>query len=344
MRSSLIIVFMILFTFEMSFGDILDRWANYKKTFLSEDGRIIDFQNNSITHSEGQGYGMLLSLLFDDKQTFDKIWSWTKNNLMVRKMDKLFAWSWGLHPSGKWRVLDYNNATDGDTLIAYSLCLAGEKWKIDGYINEARNIISDLRELLIIKRDDSHFLLPGYYGFYKEDSLIINPSYYILPAYKVFAKYDDRSFWGKFYSDSIRLLKNLNFGPYKLPSDWIVLKDKNIYIFSEKKDTFGIEAIRIPIYAIMAKEFELIEKFRDFIGLVERIGYVPEDIDLKENRLSYKEGMAMHYIIVSSLAKHFEKRQLSEILRQKGLKKLEEEHKNYYSHTLSLIVLAMEER
>lgn len=317
----------------------MDKWNYYKKTFISEDGRVIDLQNNSISHSEGQGYGMILSFLFDDKETFEKLWRWTKFNLQKRKGDNLFAWSWGKHISGKWTILDYNNATDGDILIAYALCLAGKKWNKEYYLNEAKAIIKDIRELLIVKRDNFYYLLPGYYGFEKEDSLILNPSYYILPAFKAFATLDNKNFWEDFYSNSMQFLDNIGFGEYKLPSDWIILKDKkNFSIFYERTTTFSFEAIRIPLYVNMVKDYKFLERFRSFLELIEKINYIPKDIDLKEGRISSQEGMAMHYLIISTVAKKLGKTQLAEKLKNIGLKKLEEE-KNYYSYTLSLILL-----
>lgn len=344
LRNKLFFILLVFFIHESAFADMLtDRWIYYKKTFISDDGRVIDLQNNSISHSEGQGFGMIISLLFDDRETFEKLWKWTKFNLQKRKGDSLLAWSWGKHISGKWTILDYNNATDGDILIAYALCLAGKKWDKEEYLNEAKAIIKDIRELLIVKRGNFHYLLPGYYGFLRDESIILNPSYYILPAYKAFADLDNKNFWEDFYSESLRFLNMVGFGEYRLPSDWIVLRDNNISIFYERTTTFGFEAIRIPLYAIMAEANKFLEKFRSFLELIERINYIPKDIDLKEGRISSKEGMAMHYLITSALAKKLGKTQLAEKLKNIGLKKLEEE-KNYFSYTLSLIVLKWEER
>jgi len=37
-----------------------------------------------ISHSEGQGYGMLLAVAADDRPTFDLLWGWTRAQLMLR--------------------------------------------------------------------------------------------------------------------------------------------------------------------------------------------------------------------------------------------------------------------
>jgi hypothetical protein len=51
----------------------LDAWRSYKRRFLSDQGRVIDTANGGISHSEGQGYGMLLAVAASDHETFDAI-------------------------------------------------------------------------------------------------------------------------------------------------------------------------------------------------------------------------------------------------------------------------------
>ena len=47
-------------------------WEHYKKTFISNDGRVIDYYQEQCSHSEGQGYGMLLAVRHNDKETFSQ--------------------------------------------------------------------------------------------------------------------------------------------------------------------------------------------------------------------------------------------------------------------------------
>lgn len=46
-------------------------WAQYKHRFLLPEGRIIDTGNHNVSHSEGQGFGMLLAVYNNDRPTFD---------------------------------------------------------------------------------------------------------------------------------------------------------------------------------------------------------------------------------------------------------------------------------
>src|ERR1043165_7962149 len=92
---------------------LVGAWWLYKSEFL-DGGRIIDRSNGNITHSEGQGYGMLLAVAADDRDTFGALWNWTEKELYIRG-DSLAAWKWD--PEASPHVSDPNNASDGDLLI-----------------------------------------------------------------------------------------------------------------------------------------------------------------------------------------------------------------------------------
>lgn len=93
-------------------------WQGYKQRFVTSAGRVVDTANGQISHSEGQGYGMLLAVAANDRPTFERLWGWTRANLMVRD-DQLIAWRWT--PGQRPPITDMNNATDGDILIAWAL-------------------------------------------------------------------------------------------------------------------------------------------------------------------------------------------------------------------------------
>lgn len=93
-----------------------DGWSTFKSRFLTPEGRIVDNANNNVSHTEGQGYGMLLAVANDDRATFDKLWSWTRQHLLNTQND-LFYWRYTPNVSDP--VADKNNASDGDVLIAW---------------------------------------------------------------------------------------------------------------------------------------------------------------------------------------------------------------------------------
>ena len=68
-------------------------WTAWKARFVTDAGRVVDTGNQGISHSEGQGFGMLLAVAANDRPTFERIWGWTRANRMVRD-DQLLAWRW----------------------------------------------------------------------------------------------------------------------------------------------------------------------------------------------------------------------------------------------------------
>ena len=66
-------------------------WQAFEARFVDQSGRVIDDANGGISHSEGQGYGLILALAADDRASFERIWSFTQTELLLRD-DGLAAW------------------------------------------------------------------------------------------------------------------------------------------------------------------------------------------------------------------------------------------------------------
>ena len=57
-------------------------WEQFKKEYVSAEGRIIDPSDaRKITTSEGQSYGLFFALAANDRDGFRKLFEWTQNNL-----------------------------------------------------------------------------------------------------------------------------------------------------------------------------------------------------------------------------------------------------------------------
>ncbi|NDA48669.1 MAG: cellulase, partial [Alphaproteobacteria bacterium] len=144
-----------------------DLWASYKSRFISDKGRVIDTANAQISHSEGQGYGMLLAVAAADRNAFDRIWGWTRANLMVRD-DQLIAWRW--EPNNRPAVADMNNASDGDLLIAWALTEAAEFWNDAALRLSAQRLASEVgRKLILTTSKYGPLILPAIAGFSNDE-------------------------------------------------------------------------------------------------------------------------------------------------------------------------------
>lgn len=324
----------IIFT-GMAYGHDGPLWEQYKSGLISKDGRVVDPSCEKCSHSEGQGYGMLLSVAYNDKTTFDKLWYWTKNNLRVRS-DRLSAWQWGKRANGRWEVIDHNNATDGDLLIAYALLRASKKWSDGSYKNEGLKIVEDIRKYLAVTWQGHTFLLPGYYGFAKENGIVLNPSYQIYPAFSYFAQVDDRSFWEKVYKDSLFLVSQSSFGKQSLPADWVILTDK-VSIYTEKKPYFGYEAIRTLLYLASEKKPQLPQGVEAIFDVYKKLGYIPLWVDVEKESISLKSAPAGFYAVYALAAQKKGDEALSKRLFKEARERVVAESNDYYSFSLFML-------
>lgn len=310
-------------------------WEHYKSLFISGDGRVIDYGQNQISTSEGQGYGMLLSVINDDRKTFERVWAWTMSNLSVRK-DGLMAWSWGRRANDAWEVMDYNNATDGDTLIAFALFRAAGKWDMDAYRREAVSIARSMREKLGVRRGGKTYLLPGYHGFANSASITLNPSYLILPAFRVFSEEEDRTFWRAVHRDSLELLRKSCFGSLCLPADWIRIGSSGIEINGQMSSRFGYDAIRVLLH--MSWEGVPMPKgLGHVLDLYREKGYLPRWVDLESNEVSKSDSHAGIYAVYALAAGKAGDHRTERKLLEEADKRIRKEDRNYYSYSLYLL-------
>ncbi|WP_112833035.1 glycosyl hydrolase family 8 [Ensifer sp.] len=248
-------------------------WQSYKAKFLDPGGRIVDDGNGGISHSEGQGYGLLLAVLADSSADFELIWSFTRRELLLRN-DGLAAWKWS--PSEKPHVIDINNATDGDILIAYALTLAGERWKRKDYLAAAAKIAKSILDETVAEYGGRTLLLPGVAGFSagdRDDGPVVNPSYWVFEAFPVLNRVAPSPKWKALQDGGQAMLDALQFGPRKMPADWVSARTR-LKPAQGFPVEFGYNALRIPLYLVRAgsDDTALLSRLRE--------GMLGEDGDL----------------------------------------------------------------
>jgi endoglucanase len=231
---------------------LLESWQQYRATFIQDDGRVIDF-NGNVTTSEGQAYAMLRAFWMRDKATFDKTYTWAKNNLQIPRGDHLFSWKWGQKSDKTWGALDRTSATDADQDIALALLLAWQVWHNDSYRADAKLILNELWERLTIEAPVGRVLLPGDWPALAQKGHVrqINPSYFAPASYRVFAEVDPDHDWLGVMESSYEILgRAMAQTQTHLPPDWVEVSLDNdaVSIYHEPLDSrsdFGYEAIRV---------------------------------------------------------------------------------------------------
>lgn len=228
-------------------------WEAYRSRFVEDNGRVVDNANGNISHSEGQGYGLLLALSANDRVTFEKIWNFTFTELLIRD-DGLVSWKWD--PQAKPRVTDRNNATDGDILIAYALAKAGTAWQEPRYTSAAQKLADAIGKHTFGRDGGTVFLLPGAQGFAageRPDGPVVNLSYWVFEAFPVLAALAPDYEWNRVWQEGVKLLQQATSGRNRLPADWLSIQSRTQMKPADGfPPEFGYNSLRIPLYLLRA--------------------------------------------------------------------------------------------
>ena len=143
-------------------------WEQFKKEYVSAEGRVIDPSDaRKITTSEGQSYGLFFALAANDRDGFRELFEWTQNNLAEGDLRAhLPGWLWGKKSDDQWTVLDSNSASDSDLWIAWALLEAGRLWQTPHYTEVGKALLARIAEEEVATVPGlGPLVLPGKVGF-----------------------------------------------------------------------------------------------------------------------------------------------------------------------------------
>jgi len=230
---------------------VASEWEIFRSRFVSPDGRVVDTGNGGISHSEGQGWGMLFAEAAGDQDSFDMIYAWTSTHLR-RPADSLHIWKYD--PASAHPTSDPNNATDGDIFITWALARGAQRWGQTGLAVAATAIAGDILAKLCVQQNQTLFLLPGINGFASPKSFNLNPSYYVFPAFDTLSQLAPSDNWNLLRADGLDTLQNGLFGSWGLPPDWLAVSRADLSLAPAPgwPPRFSFDAIRVPLWLTWA--------------------------------------------------------------------------------------------
>ena len=225
----------------------LAEWELFKRRFVSADGRVVDTGNGGVSHSEGQGWGMMFAVAFNDRTTFDLLHDWTRRNLS-RAYDGLHAWRY--LPRAAVPVPDHNSASDADLFIAAALGRAACQWDRPELARQAERIAKDMLRLVVREVGGRVLLLPGAVGFEQTGSVTVNLSYYAFPRFEEMNVLAPSTLWQRLGTDGMKLLQDARFGHWQLPPDWLMVNRATgaLQPHPHWPTRFSYDAIRVPLW------------------------------------------------------------------------------------------------
>ncbi|MCB1389921.1 MAG: glycosyl hydrolase family 5 [Rhodobacteraceae bacterium] len=223
-------------------------WEAWKAAYLQSDGRVVDGVQHNASHSESQGYGLLLATEFGDQDAFRRIFDWTESNLSIRG-DGLLAWRYLPNQSNP--VPDLNNASDGDLFYAWGLVRAANRFNDRRYLARAQQAASALAERCIVPslaNGAETVFLPAAQGFVHEDRVVFNPSYIMPLAMREVATGTGVVELAMTAQHAEGMLLRLAEGG-PVP-DWVQVTPTGIVPAEGFSTAAGYEAMRVPLYLV----------------------------------------------------------------------------------------------
>jgi endoglucanase len=196
-------------------------WDSYSERFIDAQGRVIDPQGGARSTSEGQAYAMFFALADNDRQTFDRVLTWTQTNLAHGDLQThLPGWLWGKNKDGEWKTLDPNSASDADVWLAYTLVEAGRLWRNPTYSNLGRQMMAQIAKNEVTDLPGfGLMLLPAPVGFQHEHTWTLNPSYMPIFIFERLAVVDPAGPWQHIALGIPRLIEQSARHGYAM--DWV---------------------------------------------------------------------------------------------------------------------------
>jgi len=234
---------------------VRNTWKGFKHYFITDDGRVMRPAEND-TVSEGQAYAMLRAVWLNDKETFDKCYQWTEQNMsrQLKNQDSLLGWHW---KDGS--ITDWMPASDADIDYATSLIFAHSRWGqnqpkgLRPYDETAKKLLDDILEKETFRTKSTRlYFSPWLIGKTDEmKTFPLNPSYFSPAQFRIFHKFSRDNRWLELVDTTYFMLESLSteFAGKKgigLFPDWCSVDNNDLFSPLENKNSgFGYEAIRV---------------------------------------------------------------------------------------------------
>ena len=221
-------------------------WQAWLSAHVDFSGRVIDGPQGGVSHSEGQGYGMILAAELGDRSAFARMADWTQANLAIRS-DSLLAWRW--QPDMPERVSDINNASDGDLFHSWALLRAAERFDVPDWHARGSSIAADLARLCLVPRPDrpdTLLLSPAAAGFTKPDRIVVNPSYMMPLAMREVATATGIDDLARAAEAGLDLMAEI--ATTRLVPDWVGIDASGPGPAPGFSFNAGYEALRVPLF------------------------------------------------------------------------------------------------
>jgi endo-1,4-beta-D-glucanase Y/4-amino-4-deoxy-L-arabinose transferase-like glycosyltransferase len=156
-------------------------WAGFKQSFLAQDHVRL---GEAPVQARHQAAAMLMAVWMDDRAGFDKVWAWSKANLLDER--GLLVAEVPSEVAG--------GSAEANTDAAMALIMAANRWGEESYRDEGAAIVRAIRDTYVVKVDGKPYLAAGDWAV-SDEQVIFAPATFSPAAYHLFASVDPLGNW-----------------------------------------------------------------------------------------------------------------------------------------------------
>jgi len=214
-------------------------WAGYKRLYIfcgepcgNNLGLVFDPASQYEAVSEGVGYGLLMAVMMNDKQTFDVIYD-AAHEVLLDDETGLFHW----RADNQGNVIGRGSATDADQDIAAALIFAQRRVDAGEWVAHATRPYGERAHELIdaiwdYSVADGRYLKPGpYFG---DGQNIVNLSYFSPAWYRLYDSFQETRRWDAVIDQGYISLNATPGAPRGLAPDWSDAEGAPAYPYCEQ--------------------------------------------------------------------------------------------------------------
>jgi endo-1,4-beta-D-glucanase Y len=198
-------------------------------TGVGDDMGFINQPGGGSIITEGQSYGMMITIQMNRQDIFDKLWKFAYTYMLHHSGDRKGMFSWKVNETSPYSMIDQNPAPDGEEYFVTSLLFAARRWGnktgIYNYQEQADSILTDMlhktaNNTVVAEINQDHAMIV--FTPAKDATQFTDPSYHLPAFYSVWEKYasHDNEFWKKMADSSRAYFKRASNTTTGLSSDY----------------------------------------------------------------------------------------------------------------------------
>lgn len=156
-------------------------WAGFKQRFLQQDRVRL---GEAPVQARHQAAAMLMAVWMDDRATFERVWAWTKANMLDER---------GLLVS-ELPSEAVGGSAEANTDAAMALIMAANRWGAEPLRDDGAAIVRAIRDTYVVKVADKPYLAAGDWAI-SEGQVVFAPAAFAPAAYHLFASVDPLGSW-----------------------------------------------------------------------------------------------------------------------------------------------------